>query len=458
MGHRMTLTVLASITFPLLAQPVAGPAAPYAGRVVGENVYVRSAPEQYPCLKLSTPATVQVLGEAFGWLKIAPPAGSFSLVAKQYVVPSADGSAGTIKGTNVNVRAGSAIHPTRADHVQTRLNTGDKVAIVGECTAKIAGTEYDFYRIKPPAKAVLWMAAKYVKPAAQSAETPVTPVARPTTRSVAVAPTTGPTTRPAGENVVTATRPVGQISREVAALQLAEKALEAENAKPREERNLPKVLALYKAIPLTPSSPLASLVNAQIKSLQTQLSLNDDLKEATELLAEVAAQQERLKLAARNTDIKLAAARPVQASAEGVLRQSYLYRGGIVGKRYLVRAPDEAGQITYVQCTTGLVDLRKHLGEQVRVLGVSRFDAKLPAHVIEVEELNVLAPAPKVLTTRPADTDHPTPEPKAEPAPAASSSKDPSTQPVARSTPPAALPVVRSVTAPKTGVDAKEYE
>jgi len=43
MGHRMTLTVLASITFPLLAQPVAGPAAPYAGRVVGENVYVRSA-------------------------------------------------------------------------------------------------------------------------------------------------------------------------------------------------------------------------------------------------------------------------------------------------------------------------------------------------------------------------------------------------------------------------------
>ena len=455
MAFRTMLTVLALLVSQAVAQTDAGTAPPYDGRVAGENVYVRSAPGDYPCMKLSAPAAVRVVGAAYDWLKIAPPPGSYSLVAKQYVVVGAGGTAGTIKGTNVNIRAGSDIQPTRADIVQTRLDTGDKVAILGEKKARVAGKEFDFYRIKPPAGAVLWIAAKYVKPASAVTQQPVV---GPTTRPV-VGATTQPTTGPADPHsdtpIVTTTRPVAQISREVAALQAAEKALEAENAKPREERNLAAVLALYKAIPLSPTSPLAPLVKAQINSLQTQLSLNDDLKEVTELLAEVAAQQERLKLAARDTDIKLATTRPVRASAEGVLRRSNLYTGGPVGRRHLVHETGGSGRITYVQCTTGLVDLDVHVGARVRVLGASRFDVKLPAHVIEVEELSVLAPAPKTLTTRPATTRpavsvRPTPGPKAEP----NSPADPS----AKSAPPAALPVVDSVTAPKTDVDVKEYE
>ncbi|HET6428585.1 MAG TPA: SH3 domain-containing protein [Phycisphaerae bacterium] len=474
MAFKTTLIALALIVSQAAAQTGATATPPYAGKVVGQDVYIRSGPGDYVCMKLSAPAAVLVVGEASDWLKIAPPAGSYSLVAKPYVTIAAGGAAGTIKGTNVNVRAGSALEPTRADFVQTRLNNGDEVVILGEHKASIAGKEFDFYRIKPPPGAMLWIAARFVRPASAVVEPPVTEA---TTRPVAVGPTTtAPTTLSAdsgdGTSTVTTTQPIAQISREVAALQLAEKALEAENAKGREERNLAAVLALYKAIPLSQASPLESVVKAQIQSLQIQLSLNDDLKEVTELLAEVAAQQERLKLAARDTDIKLATTRPVQASAEGVLRRSNLYPGGPVGKRYLVRDPDESGRITYIQCTTGLVDLESHLGDQIRVLGVSRFDVKLPAHVIEVEELKVLAPAPKTATTLPADADRPTPEPRVEPEPKAEPVPEPqpeapapaapaATQPAPPATQPAlppVLPVVDSVTPPETGVNVKEYE
>ena len=58
------------------------PASPYGADVTADDVYVRSGPgsNYYPTTKLHAGDRVLVVGEQFGWLKIAPPPGSFSYV------------------------------------------------------------------------------------------------------------------------------------------------------------------------------------------------------------------------------------------------------------------------------------------------------------------------------------------------------------------------------------------
>src|SRR5690242_13727534 len=63
-------------------------------KINANAVYIRSGPgdNYYPTMKLDTGAEITVVGEKFDWLKIAPPEGSFSYVAKAYVDKNADGS------------------------------------------------------------------------------------------------------------------------------------------------------------------------------------------------------------------------------------------------------------------------------------------------------------------------------------------------------------------------------
>ena len=103
----------------------------YTGVLTGTRVYVRSAPvDGYPCTQLSRPARVRVVAERAGWLKILPPEGCYSLISKRYV--RVQGKRGTVTGNNVLVRAGSDLAPGRMDMVQTRLNAGATVTILGE--------------------------------------------------------------------------------------------------------------------------------------------------------------------------------------------------------------------------------------------------------------------------------------------------------------------------------------
>ena len=85
---------------------------------------------------------ITVVGIRFDWLKIAPPDGSFSYVGSVFVDRSGDGSIGRINRNDVNVRAGSALNAMKTT-VQTRLNLGDTVQIIGQ--------EDEYLKIKPQA-------------------------------------------------------------------------------------------------------------------------------------------------------------------------------------------------------------------------------------------------------------------------------------------------------------------
>lgn len=166
---------------------------PYIAQVVGTNVYVRSGNSQadYPSTKLDAPAKVTVVDEVYGWAKILPPEGTYSWIYKAYVkVDPANPTVGILTGDNVRVWAGADnIDSGSSSGLQTKLNTGEIV----ELFANQPDTG-DYYRIKPPTGAHLWINVdflKYVGPAKQ--DRPIVVPPRPETpRDVTIPSETQP--------------------------------------------------------------------------------------------------------------------------------------------------------------------------------------------------------------------------------------------------------------------------
>lgn len=147
----------------------------YVGRITGSDVNVRSGPGQvyYAVTQLDEGQLVIVRAERHGrrnWAHIDAPVGSFSFIAKEFVdlvveaaEPAAAGGAvasramlGRVSGNNVRVRAGAiSVAPANADQVQTRLNRGAIVEIIGE--------QDDYYKIVCPDGARFWVSLDYVE-------------------------------------------------------------------------------------------------------------------------------------------------------------------------------------------------------------------------------------------------------------------------------------------------------
>jgi uncharacterized protein YgiM (DUF1202 family) len=133
-----------------------------------DSVYVRSGPGEgyYPTQELTKNTPVTVVGIKFDWLKILPPEGSFSYIGSVFVDRAGDSSVGKINRNDVNIRAGSAVNAMKTT-VQTRLNAGDEVEIIGK--------EEEYLKIKPPAGAYLYVKKDLVtiaRPAAPAAAQP----------------------------------------------------------------------------------------------------------------------------------------------------------------------------------------------------------------------------------------------------------------------------------------------
>jgi hypothetical protein len=151
-----------------------------SGVVMSNAVYVRCGPgdNYYPTIKLDKGAKVKVVGAKFDWLKIVPPEGSFCYVARLYVDRHGDGSVGRVNKDSINVRAGSALSALKIG-ILCELNQGEEVEILGE--------EQEYFKIKPPAKAYLYINKKFVepdpdaKPVAQAKETPKPEAPKPET-------------------------------------------------------------------------------------------------------------------------------------------------------------------------------------------------------------------------------------------------------------------------------------
>jgi uncharacterized protein YgiM (DUF1202 family) len=128
-----------------------------SGLIMSNAVYIRCGPgdNYYPTMKLDKGAKVTVVGAKFDWLKIVPPDGSFCYVARLYVDRHGNGSVGRVNKDAINVRAGSALSALKIG-ILCELSQGEEVEILGE--------EQEYFKIKPPAKAYLYVAKKFVEP------------------------------------------------------------------------------------------------------------------------------------------------------------------------------------------------------------------------------------------------------------------------------------------------------
>jgi len=170
------------------------PPFPYDAVITADDVYIRSGPGTnfYHCGKFKKGDRVKVVARQFSWSRIVPPAGSFSWIAMQYVkIDPAGPGAGIVTGDNVRVYAGSDfVKPLYSTTLQDKLNTGDKVKLLGE---QMDG----YYKIAPPPAAYLWVSTNFTTPAPPSAapapapsavETPARTAEEPNKAAPAVAP------------------------------------------------------------------------------------------------------------------------------------------------------------------------------------------------------------------------------------------------------------------------------
>jgi len=157
-----------------------------SGVIVSNAVFIRCGPgdNYYPTIKLDKGAKVQVVGAKFDWLKIVPPEGSFCYVARLYVDRHGDGKVGRVNKDSINVRAGSSLSALKIG-ILCELNQGEDVEILGE--------EQEYFRIKPPAKAYLYVNKKYVEPDPDAKPQPQIAKADPV-KAVEPAPTPTPPT------------------------------------------------------------------------------------------------------------------------------------------------------------------------------------------------------------------------------------------------------------------------
>jgi uncharacterized protein YgiM (DUF1202 family) len=141
----------------------AKPQFPYVAEIIGTEVFVRSGPgtAYYHCGKLNAPQRVTVVGFTHNnWFQILPPPGSFSWISKTYVeIDKTNPKKGTVTGDAVRIWAGSDfVEPMRSSSLQTKLNKGAAVEIVGELEV-----EGDYYKITPPSDAYLWISGDSLK-------------------------------------------------------------------------------------------------------------------------------------------------------------------------------------------------------------------------------------------------------------------------------------------------------
>jgi SH3-like domain-containing protein len=132
----------------------------FAGQINANSVNIRSGPSEnyYTTAKLDKGIPVTVVGIKFDWLKIVPPEGSYSVISKAFVTRQGETNVGVVAGENVRVRAGSSVTPLKVT-VQCMLTKGAPVTILGE--------EEEYYQIKPPTDAYVYVHQKFVDPVKQ---------------------------------------------------------------------------------------------------------------------------------------------------------------------------------------------------------------------------------------------------------------------------------------------------
>jgi hypothetical protein len=389
----LTLLCIAAVCLPALAQnesPGGQQEYRYVARVTGNNVNVRARPDiryGYRCAQVSRPQTVKVVEELDGWLKILPTDDCFSVVSQDYVRVEPGSRIGRVTGDRVRVRAGGELRSRSFNVVQGYLNRGQQVRVIGT----VNDPQANWYKIEPPLGAAWYISAQYVERGVGGAER-ATPRREPDRPSVRQPRRTAPTTSAAspGAEGTAAEREAAE------AFQAAEEALKAEYERPLLHRDLVGLLERYQSIDVPEDSALEAYVDARIAHLRRGIQRQEAYRQAQRLAQETAEQQRQYEIALARIQSQTPEVEKVaRYDAEGVLVPSEIFTGApTAAKRFTLRDTLSRRINAYVQCTTGEVDLSRHVGKKVGVFGRKSYNADLQLHVVEVEKVVVLAESP----------------------------------------------------------------
>lgn len=348
----------------------------FEGTINADAVLVRAGPSDnyYPIVRLDKGTTVTVVGISFDWLKIAPPEGSFSYVSKAYVNKTADGK-GSITRPSVNIRAGSSISPMKSA-VQTKLGEGDTVEIIGE--------QDEYYKIKPPAGAYLYVNKQFVTPGKLLGENPVTPVAEnnstPTTASTEMAggvPTTQSTT---ATPTLPTTRYVLQSTDAENKFAALEEKLMATRNQSLDQQPIAELLSGYQSIVSDPQLPttLQGLAQNRIDYLKDRQAAQQELAEAKKTADQLAASQKAMQEQQQQLEQKLAQQQMHVFAAVGTLQSSTVQESG--ASLYRLTDPGTGRTLVYVRPSDSTV--AGNLGQLVGVRGQISDDPSLGLKII----------------------------------------------------------------------------
>jgi uncharacterized protein YgiM (DUF1202 family) len=335
---------------------------PYVGVVTGEEVYVRSGNDTnyYPVLKAGKGQRVTVQGESFGWLKIAPMAGTFSFVDKAYVERSGD--TGTVTTDRLWVRAGSLLSAERSTP-QVKLSKGDTVTILGE--------DEGFYKIQTPATASLWISARYVVSEDQAADlAAAAPGSQPAGAATSQPAVADASARPAGKmpGIITrdaspqpaagATAAVGKTRVSSGAgrdrqqeYDVLEADMNLELAKPLEQRNWDALKAKYQALAAQKDDDaIAAAAKIRVENLSR-------MSQQTDVLDAIARADRMFKSEVEIMNRPLPVPTTQEAKergwdAQGTLKESLVF----AGRLYRLVDPATDTAVAYVQKTPQLAE------------------------------------------------------------------------------------------------------
>jgi uncharacterized protein YgiM (DUF1202 family) len=392
------LTALFSLVFagplslPLRAQEEAAlPEVPnskyqFSGLINSNSVNIRSGPSEnyYATLKVDKGAPVTVVGIKFDWLKILPPDGSYSVITRQFVTKNPDGTTGTVSGDNVRVRAGSHLTPVKIT-VQCQLKKGAQVQIIGE--------QEEYYQIKPPADAYVYVHQKYVEPIKQLpanaiADNAANPGGNPADANAAQTPATQP-----AEPVI-AKAPQDTSAQDAAKAEAEfdrlEAALKTSLEKPLAEQPVDELLQGYETLVKNQNLSITMRRISYIRAigLKTKTQAKTDLLATRKQQAESTARIDALQAQRQAVEQKLAGL--TVYTAVGKLQSSTLQ----VGAGTLYRLTDPATNHTL--CYVRSADANKFtplLDKFVGIKGDLVSDPQLTLKVVDATDLAAVDPA-----------------------------------------------------------------
>jgi uncharacterized protein YgiM (DUF1202 family) len=333
---------------------------PFIAKATGNDVYVRSGKgtAYYHCGKINLDDKVTVMEEVFGWAKVVPPAGSYSWIHKDYVDIEKNAPAiGVLNDDNVRVWAGSDyIEPMRSSSMQTKMGKGQKVELLPD-----QPQTGDYYKIKPPAEAYLWISSEFLKYAGaiQTPKPAVIPSKPMVTDSSALPPSNETETplftnidpNASGPSVLTDTTAEKEPAKAPAGMQpgtedsetlqqcfaLSAK-IDQEVQKPLNEQNYADIRKPLETIQATTTeekaATYAQILLERIQRYELAISIVNTLKEQDEALAKT---KEQIEKAYQAKLEKL----PKESGFiySGVLKASHVYTQKSGQKRYLIQGP-----------------------------------------------------------------------------------------------------------------------